>query len=234
MSLLVVRDVVAGYGEADVLHGVSIAVEAGEVVTIIGPNGAGKSTLMRAIFGLLDVKQGEVEFRGEGVVGERPSALVKRGMAYVPQSDNVFPSLSVEENIAMGGSSRKHLAPAIVEEIFDLFPALKPRRSVRAGALSGGERQMLAIGRALVAKPTLLMLDEPSAGLSPLMADMVFEKVAEIGRSGVACLLVEQNARAALSISQRGYIVVAGQNRLDGTGQDLLMSQDIGRVFLGA
>jgi ABC-type branched-subunit amino acid transport system ATPase component len=233
MSLLAVRDVSAGYGEADILHGVSIAVEAGEIVTIIGPNGAGKSTLMRAIFGLLNIKRGEVEFRGTNVVGEKPSALFKRGMAYVPQSENVFPSLTVEENVAMGGASHKHLAADAIEQIFELFPALKARRSTRARGLSGGERQMLAIGRALLAKPTLLMLDEPSAGLSPLMSDMVFDKVAEIGRSGVACLLVEQNARAALSISQRGYVLVAGQNRLDGRGQDLLANQDIGRLFLG-
>jgi ABC-type branched-subunit amino acid transport system ATPase component len=233
MSLLAVRDVSAGYGEADILHGVSIAVEAGEIVTIIGPNGAGKSTLMRAIFGLLNIKRGEVELRGTNVVGEKPSALVRRGMAYVPQSENVFPSLTVEENVAMGGASHKHLAADAIEQIFELFPALKARRSTRARGLSGGERQMLAIGRALLAKPTLLMLDEPSAGLSPLMSDMVFDKVAEIGRSGVACLLVEQNARAALSISQRGYVLVAGQNRLDGRGQDLLANQDIGRLFLG-
>jgi branched-chain amino acid transport system ATP-binding protein len=154
-------------------------------------------------------------------------------MAYVPQSENVFPSLTVEENVAMGGASHKHLAADAIEQIFELFPALKARRSTRARGLSGGERQMLAIGRALLAKPTLLMLDEPSAGLSPLMSDMVFDKVAEIGRSGVACLLVEQNARAALSISQRGYVLVAGQNRLDGRGQDLLANQDIGRLFLG-
>jgi ABC-type branched-subunit amino acid transport system ATPase component len=233
MSLLAVRDVSAGYGEADILHGVSIAVEAGEIVTIIGPNGAGKSTLMRAIFGLLNIKRGEVELRGTNVVGEKPSALVRRGMAYVPQSENVFPSLTVEENVAMGGASHKHIAADAIEQIFELFPALKARRSTRARGLSGGERQMLAIGRALLAKPTLLMLDEPSAGLSPLMSDMVFDKVAEIGRSGVACLLVEQNARAALSISQRGYVLVAGQNRLDGRGQDLLANQDIGRLFLG-
>jgi ABC-type branched-subunit amino acid transport system ATPase component len=231
--LLDVEGVHAGYGEMEILHGVSIRVGAGEIVTLIGPNGAGKSTLMRTIFGLLAPRRGVVRLRGEGIGGLAPEAIVRRGVAYVPQVDNVFPSLTVDENLAMGAVIRRDDPSSRVERVLGLFPGLRPKRRQKVGTLSGGERQMVATGRALMLDPSLLMLDEPSAGLSPIMVEAVFAKIAEINRAGVAVLLVEQSARDALALSHRGYVLAGGQNRLEGPGRALLEDAEVGRLYLG-
>ncbi len=231
--MLEVEGVHAGYGEMEILHGVSIRTGPGEVVTLIGPNGAGKSTLLKTVFGLLRPIRGEVRFRGERVSGQRPEALVRRGLSYVPQVDNVFPSLTIEENLEVGAVTRKDGVRARLEQVVTLFPNLAAKRRMKVGALSGGERQMVAMGRALMLDPVLLLLDEPSAGLSPIMVETVFAKIAEINRTGVAILLVEQNARDALALSHRGYVLAGGQNRLEGPGQSLLEDEEVGRLFLG-
>ncbi len=231
--MLEVEGVHAGYGEMEILHGVSIRTGPGEVVTLIGPNGAGKSTLLKTVFGLLRPTRGEVRFRGERVSGQRPEALVRRGLSYVPQVDNVFPSLTIEENLEVGAVTRKDGVRARLEQVVTLFPNLAAKRRMKVGALSGGERQMVAMGRALMLDPVLLLLDEPSAGLSPIMVETVFAKIAEINRTGVAILLVEQNARDALALSHRGYVLAGGQNRLEGPGQSLLEDEEVGRLFLG-
>jgi ABC-type branched-subunit amino acid transport system ATPase component len=228
-----VEGVWAGYEEMEVLHGVSIEVRPGEIVTMIGPNGAGKSTLMKAIFGLLRPRRGEIRFRGEAIGGLAPSAIVRRGMSYVPQVDNVFPSLSVEENLLVGGVTRADDLGPRVAALLELFPNLAARRRVRAGSLSGGERQMVAMARALMLDPVLLLLDEPSAGLSPVMVDAVFERIREINGRGVAVLLVEQNAREALRLSHRGYVLAGGQRRLEGAGPALLDDPEVSRLYLG-
>ncbi len=223
----------AGYGGMEILHGVGIRVEAGEIVTLIGPNGAGKSTLMKTVFGLLAPTRGEIRFRGEAIGGERPETIVRRGMSYVPQVENVFPSLTVEENLEMGAVTRKDGVRERLEQVAALFPNVAAKRRVKVGALSGGERQMVAMGRALMLDPVLLLLDEPSAGLSPLMVETVFAKIVAINRTGVAILLVEQNAREALTLSHRGYVLAGGRNRLEGPGRTLLEDEEVGRLYLG-
>jgi ABC-type branched-subunit amino acid transport system ATPase component len=231
--LLEVEDLSAGYGEMEILRGVSIAVAPGEIVTMIGPNGAGKSTLVKAIFGLLRPRRGRIGFRGEEIAGLPPPAIVRKGIAYVPQVDNVFPSLTVEENLEMGAFIRRDDFRPRLREIYALFPVLGQRRRQRVGQLSGGERQMVAMGRALMVDPALLLLDEPSAGLAPRLVDTVFATVSEINTTGVAVLIVEQNARAALRLSHRGYVLAAGQKRFEGTGLDLLENAEVGRLYLG-
>ncbi len=233
LALLEVSGVVAGYGETEVLHGVSIAVEDGEVVTVIGPNGCGKSTLMKAVVGLARVRAGSVRFRGEDVSHRHPAQSARMGLCYVPQSANVFPSLSIRENLEMGAFIRGDDYGGRIEEMFELFPDLGLRPGQKAGGLSGGQRQMLAIARALMLDPALLMLDEPSAGLSPAVMDMVFQRIRGINRAGVALLMVEQNAREALRMSDRGYVLVSGENRLEDSGQALLDSPEVGRMYLG-
>ena len=233
MALLEVADVVAGYGETDILHGVSIAVDEGEIVTIIGPNGCGKSTLMKAIVGLVRVKAGTVTFRGTDISSQPPERIVRTGLCYVPQSANVFPSLSIRENLEMGGFVRNDDYRGRIEELFALFPDLARRPTQRAGSLSGGQRQMLAIARALMLDPVLLLLDEPSAGLSPAIMDLVFERIRGINRAGVALLLVEQNARESLRMSDRGYVLAAGRNRLEDSGPALLDNPEVARLYLG-
>ena len=233
MTVLEARDVVSGYGEVEILHGVSIKVEEGEIVTIIGPNGAGKSTLLKTIFGLLPCKRGAVFFDGENVTGHSPQALVRKGMSYVPQSDNVFPSLTVQENLEMGAFIRRDNYRAKIEEVLALFPDVVERRHTRAGKLSGGQRQMLALGRALMLEPRVLLLDEPSASLAPNMVQLVFAKIQDINRSGVSIVMVEQNARQSLKLSHRGYVLAMGQNRLEGSGASLLESEEVGRLYLG-
>ncbi|MCJ7811040.1 MAG: ABC transporter ATP-binding protein [Dehalococcoidia bacterium] len=233
MTVLEARDVVSGYGEVEILHGVSIKVEEGEIVTIIGPNGAGKSTLLKTIFGLLPCKRGAVFFHGENVTGHSPQALVRKGMSYVPQSDNVFPSLTVQENLEMGAFIRRDNYRAKIEEVLALFPDVVERRHTRAGKLSGGQRQMLALGRALMLEPRVLLLDEPSASLAPNMVQLVFAKIQDINRSGVSIVMVEQNARQSLKLSHRGYVLAMGQNRLEGSGPSLLESEEVGRLYLG-
>ena len=233
MALLEVADVVAGYGETDILHGVSIAVDEGEIVTIIGPNGCGKSTLMKAVVGLVRVKAGAVTFRGTDISAQPPERIVRTGLCYVPQSANVFPSLSIRENLEMGGFVRNDDYRGRIEELFALFPDLARRPTQRAGSLSGGQRQMLAIARALMLDPVLLLLDEPSAGLSPAIMDLVFERIRGINRAGVALLLVEQNARESLRMSDRGYVLAAGRNRLEDSGPALLDNPEVARLYLG-
>ena len=226
-------DVVAGYGEAEILHGVSITVAEGEIVTIIGPNGCGKSTLMKAIVGLVGVRTGSVTFRGEDITDTAPEMIVRTGLCYVPQTSNVFPSLTIRENMEMGAFVRTDDFRGRVDEMFRLFPDLAVRPGRRAGSLSGGQRQMLAIARALMLDPRLLILDEPSAGLSPAMVSMVFERIRDINQGGVAVLLVEQNARQALQMSDRGYVLTAGENRLEDSGPDLLNNPEVATLYLG-
>lgn len=233
MALLEARDIVAGYGETEILHGVSITVDTGEIVTIIGPNGCGKSTLMKSVIGLVNVGSGSVTFRGEEISNMPPEQIVRSGLCYVPQTANVFPSLTIRENLDMGAFIRKDDYRARIEEMFEIFPDLADRPNRNAGSLSGGQRQMLAIARALMLDPVMLLLDEPSAGLSPLMMGSVFERIRSINAMGVSILLVEQNAREALGMSDRGYVLSAGENRLEDRGPALLDNPEIARLYLG-
>ena len=233
MALLDVHHVNSGYGEMTILRDISIRVDAGEVVTLIGPNGAGKSTLLKTIFGLLMPTEGRIRFEDTDITGFKPPTLVRRGMSYVPQVDNVFPSLTVQENLEMGAFVRSDGFAERLEEMYTFFPTLRLKRKQRVGGLSGGERQMVAMGRALMLDPRLLLLDEPSAGLSPRLVGMVFEKMAEINHAGVALLIVEQNARQALRLSHRGYVLASGRVRLEGRGDQLLSDAEVGRLYLG-
>ena len=233
MRLLEASDVVAGYGQTEILHGVSIGVDEGEVVTIIGPNGCGKSTVIKTIAGLVRVRTGSVKFQGKEISANPPQQIVRQGLCYVPQTNNVFPSMSIRENLEMGAFTRNDDYRGRIEEMFDLFPDLGLKHGQRAGSLSGGQRQMLAIARALMLDPVLLLLDEPSAGLSPAMMATVFDLIKRINESGVSLLLVEQNAKEALAMSSRGYIIVAGENRLEDSGQDLLDNPEVGSIYLG-
>jgi ABC-type branched-subunit amino acid transport system ATPase component len=227
-------ELVSGYGEVEILHGVSLRLDRGEIVAIIGPNGAGKSTFMKSVFGLLKVKSGTVRLEGEDVTGMPPERIVSRGMCYVPQSENVFPSLSIQENLEMGAFTRKDGYRQRLEEVYGLFPDLSQRPGLRAGKLSGGQRQMLALARALMLDPKVLLLDEPTASLAPKMVEDIFATIHEINQTGVGILIVEQNAREALSICQRAYVLAGGCNRLEGTGPELLASEEVGKLYLGA
>ena len=232
-ALLEVQAVTAGYDQMEILHDVSIRVGDGEVVTLIGPNGAGKSTLLKTIFGLLRPTRGSIRFRGEDIAGLPPKLLVRRGLAYVPQVDNVFPSLTLEENLQMGAVVLDGDVRPRMEEVLRLFPALSDRRRQKVGTMSGGERQMAAIGRALMLEPVFLLLDEPSAALSPIMVETVFDRIRDINGRGVTVLLVEQNAREALRLSHRGYVLAGGQQRLEGAGEALLADAEVKRLYLG-
>jgi neutral amino acid transport system ATP-binding protein len=232
-AVLTVEDLVAGYvPEVDILTGVELTVRDGEIVTVIGPNGAGKSTLIKSIFGLLPPRRGRVVLRGEDLAGLRPHSITRRGMSYVPQLDNIFQSLTVEDNLQMGALENR-TAPERMEAIYDLFPRLGERRKQVAGTMSGGERQMLAMGRALMPEPRVLLLDEPSAGLAPAFVDAIFERIAEINRHGVTIVMVEQNARRALGMSSRGYVLDVGQNRFEGKGDELLNDPKVAELYLG-
>jgi ABC-type branched-subunit amino acid transport system ATPase component len=231
--VLDVRDLRAGYGPLEILQGVALAVPPGRIVGVIGPNGAGKSTLLKTAFGLLELRRGRVVFDGEDVTRRPPAALVRRGMSYVPQVDNVFPSLTVEENLEMGAVIRQDDFRGRLEQVIGLFPNLAGKRRQQVATLSGGERQMVAMGRALMLDPRLLLLDEPSAGLAPVMVDTVFDTIVAINRTGVAVVLVEQNARQALRLSHRAYVLVGGQKRLEGSGEALLDDAEVGRLYLG-
>ncbi len=233
MSLLHADQIRGGYGDADILHGVSLTLDAGEIGVIIGPNGAGKSTAMKALFGLLRVRSGRVHFDGHDITNAPADRIVKRGMCYVPQEYNVFPSLSVHENLEMGAFIRRDDYSAQLDRAYELFPPLKEKRRQPAGTLSGGQRQMVAIARALMLDPRLLMLDEPTAGLSPRFIDLIFECVRNINDQGVAILMVEQNARQALALADHGYVLVLGSNRHQDTGPNLLADPEIADMFLG-
>ena len=235
-TVLRTTGLVAGYvPELNILNGVDVEVREGEIVTIVGPNGAGKSTLIKTIFGLLGrPREGRVELRGEDISGEKPHTITRRGMSYVPQIDNVFPTLTVEENLEMGAVAlRGGGKEERIEAIYELFPRLGERRRQAAGTMSGGERQMVAMGRALMPNPQVLLLDEPSAGLAPAFVDAIFEKVQEINRAGVTITMVEQNARRALTMSDRGYVLDLGKNRFEGPGQELIGDPKVAELYLG-
>jgi neutral amino acid transport system ATP-binding protein len=233
--LLEVKNVHAGYiKDVDILQGINFQVEHGELVTVIGPNGAGKSTLAKTIFGLLTPHTGTITFKGENITGLKSNQIVRKGMCYVPQIANVFPSLNVEENLEMGAFVRNESLKPLKDKIYTMFPKLAERRRQRAGTLSGGERQMLAMGKALMLEPSLLLLDEPSAALSPILVTQVFEQIKQINQHGTAIVLVEQNARKALEMSDRGYVLESGRDAISGPGLELLNDPQVGELYLGA
>jgi branched-chain amino acid transport system ATP-binding protein len=233
MSFLIGDQMTGGYGGADILNSCTIAVEKGEIAVIVGPNGAGKSTAMKAIFGMLNLRQGKVMFDGEDITALSPQERVLKGMGFVPQTHNVFTSMSVEENLEMGAYIRKDDYRQTMEQVFELFPILKQKRRQPAGELSGGQRQQVAVGRALMTQPKVLMLDEPTAGVSPIVMDELFDRIIEIARTGIAILMVEQNARQALNIADKGYVLVQGANRYTDTGEALMANPEVRRTFLG-
>ena len=232
-TLLETVDLRAGYGELEVVRGVSITVPPGGFVSVIGPNGAGKSTLLKAIYGLADTHGGRVRFGGHDITARRPHELTRLGLNYVPQLDNVFPNMSVQENLEIGSVPRRERLVQRLEAVFGTFPVLETRRRQRAGTLSGGERQMLALARALMPEPVLLLLDEPSAALAPTVADRLFEQLEAINQGGVAILLVEQNARRSLALSDYGYVLDMGRNRFQGNGAELLHDPKVVDLYLG-
>ena len=231
--VLALERVTGGYGGAEIIHDVSVSVGAGEIVVLIGPNGAGKSTVMNAVLGRLELSGGRVRLRGRDITGTAPDRVVRQGVCYVPQSANVFPNLSVNENLEMGAYIRRDDFRPRMQEMYELFPPLAERRRTPAGNLSGGQRQMVAIAKALMLEPVVLLLDEPTAGLSPRFRGDIFRVVREINARGVPVLMVEQNARQALGIADRGYVLVDGRNRLDGSGAALLADPAVGAMFLG-
>ena len=233
MSYLRGETMVGGYGGADILQGCSIGVDKGEIAVIVGPNGAGKSTAMKAMFGMLELRQGRVTLGDHDITTMTPQDRVKHGMAFVPQTGNVFRSMTVHENLEMGAFLREDDFTTTAEQVYELFPALKAKRQQPAGELSGGQRQQVSVGRALMTEPTVLMLDEPTAGVSPIVMDELFERIRDIKRLGVAILIVEQNARQALAIADTGYVLVTGENRHTGSGADLLADPEVRRSFLG-
>lgn len=234
-TLLAVKDVFAGYvADVPILQGINFSIAEGELVTVIGPNGAGKSTLAKAIFGLLTPSQGEIIFKGENIAGLGSDQIVKRGMCYVPQVSNVFATLTVAENLEMGAFLHKGSTKSLKDRIYTMFPKLAQRRHQQAGTLSGGERQMLAMGRALMLDPDLLLLDEPSAALSPILVKDVFAQIKAINQTGKAIILVEQNAKQALMMADRGYVLENGKDKLEGSGQSLLNDPTVGELYLGA
>ncbi len=234
-NILEVENVYAGYiQDLNILQGINFRVAQGELVAVIGPNGAGKSTLAKAIFGLLIPNQGSIRFQGENIAGLKSNQIVRKGMCYVPQIQNVFPSLSVEENLEMGAFIRQGSLKSLKEQIYQMFPRLKERRDQKAGTLSGGERQMLAMGRALMLDPDLLLLDEPSAALSPILVNGVFEQIKAINQMGKAIVLVEQNAKKALMMANRAYVLENGCDRFEGTGTELLNNPKVGELYLGS
>ena len=233
MSFLLGEQMTGGYGAADILHDCSIGVEKGEIAVIVGPNGAGKSTAMKAVFGMLPLRKGQVMFDGEDVTQLKPEERVVKGMGFVPQTHNVFTSMTVEENLEMGAFIRTDSINDSIAQVYDLFPILKEKRKQPAGELSGGQRQQVAVGRALMTHPKVLMLDEPTAGVSPIVMDELFDRIIEIARLDVAILMVEQNAKQALEIADKGYVLVQGQNRFTDTGESLLANPEVRRAFLG-
>ena len=233
MALIELKHVVGGYGGAPILNGVNIAIEKSDIGVIVGPNGAGKSTTLKAIFGLLKVTGGTIDFGGENIANSLPDRLVPKGLSFVPQEKNVFTSMSVEENLEMGAFTRKDDFKGTMDWVYQMFPVLAEKRRQPAGELSGGQRQMVAMGRALMSKPSLLMLDEPSAGLSPRYVIEIFETIQRVNKEGVGILMVEQNARQALAFATKGFVLASGQNRYTGTGAELIADPEVAKSFLG-
>ena len=230
---LIGENMTGGYGAVDILHNCTIAVEKGQIAVIVGPNGAGKSTAMKAVFGMLNLRGGAVKLDGEDITKLTPQARVRKGMGFVPQTHNIFTTMTVEENLEMGAFIRKDEIKDTMAQVYDLFPILKQKRYQWAGELSGGQRQQVAVGRALMTQPKVLMLDEPTAGVSPIVMDELFDRIIEVARTGISILMVEQNARQALDIADKGYVLVQGANRFTDTGQALLANPEVRRSFLG-
>ena len=234
MAFLIGENMTGGYGKgADILHDCTIGVEKGEIAVVVGPNGAGKSTAMKAVFGMLNIHTGRVMMDGEEITSLSPQARVKKGMGFVPQTSNVFTTMTVEENLEMGAFIREADIGETMEQVFELFPILKEKRRQPAGELSGGQRQQVAVGRALMTKPKVLMLDEPTAGVSPIVMDELFDRIIEIAKTGIAILMVEQNAKQALNIADKGYVLVQGRNRYTDTGEALMADPEVRKAFLG-
>ena len=222
-----------GYGQVDILHSCTISVDPGEIAVIVGPNGAGKSTAMKAVFGMLKLRGGHVKLNGEDITALTPQARVAKGMAFVPQTSNIFTSMTVEENLEMGAFLRRDDIRTTLDQVYTLFPILKTKRYQAAGELSGGQRQQVAVGRALMTQPRVLMLDEPTAGVSPIVMDGLFDRIIEVARTGISILMVEQNARQALEIADKGFVLVQGRNRFTDTGKALMADPEVRRSFLG-
>ena len=234
MISLIGKDITAGYGGVDIIKNVNLYVNEGEIVVIVGPNGAGKSTVMKSILGMLNLSSGSVDFSGKVITNMLPQDRVSLGIAFVPQTQNVFTGMTVQENLEMGAFLRQDNITDTIDQIYELFPVLKEKRNQSVGELSGGQRQQVAFGRALMTVPKILMLDEPTAGVSPIVMDDLFSRIIEVGKTGVGILMVEQNAKQALGIANRGYVMVNGENRMEGTGQELLNNPDVRKSFLGA
>ena len=233
MISLIGKNITAGYGGVDIIHDINLSVNEGEIVVIVGPNGAGKSTAMKSMLGMLSLTSGSVQFTSEDITNMLPQDRVDLGIAFVPQTQNVFTGMTVEENLEMGAFLREDNIQNTMDQIYDLFPILKKKRNQNTGELSGGQRQQVAFGRALMTMAKILMLDEPTAGVSPIVMDELFSRIIEVGKTGVGILMVEQNAKQALSIADRGYVLVNGKNNREGTGKELLNNPDVRKSFLG-
>ena len=233
MNYLIGENLTGGYGGADIIRNCNVSVGKGEIAVVVGPNGAGKSTAMKALLGMLSLRKGRVFLDGNDITGMSPQERVSHGMAFVPQNQNVFVTLTVEENLEMGAYLRRDDITETMNQVFELFPVLKKKRRQLAGELSGGQRQQVAVGRALMTKPSVLMLDEPTAGVSPIVMDELFERIIEVKRTGIAILMVEQNARQALNIADQGFVLVTGENRFTDTGEALLANEEVRKSFLG-
>jgi ABC-type branched-subunit amino acid transport system ATPase component len=234
MIILEAENITAGYTtEVNILYDVGLRLKSGQIVSVIGPNGAGKSTLLKTIFGILKPTNGNIRLKDEDITGLKPDKVANKGISYVPQVDNVFPSLTIQENLEMGAFIRNDDYSPRLNEIYQLFPILGERKKQKAGQLSGGQRQMVAMGRALMVDPQVLLLDEPSAGLAPNLVEMIFEKIIDINKTGVSMIIVEQNAREALKMANHGYVLAMGRNVLDDTGEALLANEEVGRLYLG-
>lgn len=231
--MLEINNIKAGYGEIEIIHGLSLHVNEGEIVSIVGPNGSGKSTLLKSVFALVDIFDGDIQFEGENLINSGTDEMIKKGLSFVPQTENIFPSLTVHENLELGGYVSKKSLKERLDLIYDLFPPLIEKRKKRAGTLSGGQRQMVAFGRALIMEPKLLLLDEPTAGLAPMYIQLILDKVKDINNIGVTILMVEQNAKKALALSDRGYVLAAGEKKYEDSGRALLENEEVAQLFLG-